>query len=367
MIMERALLLMMMVLTAAATKKELVTATNKLPYNMVIGTANYAGTPTRSVHVVNLNSKEQLIEEPPAVQVGPNPSWLCSNKAKTVIIAALETTNNEVGGLASMVVINGRPQGVNFVPWPSGETYGPTHCEQDPTGNFVVAANYAQGSAAVFPIMKTGELRDATQHVEFGSQSNAHCVAFSPDGEFVYIVDLGLDIVHAFKWDDGKMTELPKASFKLPAKAGPRHMVFNDGFAFLVTETSNQLLVLQPQKDGSFKKLDEVSTLPPGFKGIAFVAEVKVGGNKVFVSNRGENSIAIFSYDKAGSLKALQWEKRHINTPRGMGLSPDAQYLIAASQTQDTLVAFHVSENGTTTLAGDPIKITRAPVCVEFL
>jgi len=81
----------------------------------------------------------------------------------------------------------------------------------DPSGKFLVVANYASGSVAVLPIAADGSLRDQHQVVQLPGEpgphkveqvsSHPHDIVFDPSGRFVLVPDKGLDRVFVFQWD----------------------------------------------------------------------------------------------------------------------------------------------------------------------
>jgi hypothetical protein len=70
-----------------------------------------------------------------------------------------------------------------------------------------------------------------------GADAKAHHIAFATNEgkEFMYVVDLGLDRIHQYQWndEDGTLTPLDPPFFQFEAGTGPRHMAFapESGFA----------------------------------------------------------------------------------------------------------------------------------------
>jgi len=88
----------------------------------------------------------------------------------------------------------------------------------------------------------------------------------------------------------------------------------------------------------------------------------------VYVSNRGHDSIAVFSVEQAtGKLTPIQHALTQGKTPRNFSLDPTGEYLFAANQGSDTVVLFKVDqETGKLTPTGEPISVPK-PVCVLFV
>jgi 6-phosphogluconolactonase len=87
----------------------------------------------------------------------------------------------------------------------------------------------------------------------------------------------------------------------------------------------------------------------------------------VYCSNRGHNSLAIFSVDeKSGQLTAAGHQSTLGSTPRNFGIDPAGQYVIACNQNSDNVAVFRVDQStGKLAQVGDLVSIP-SPVCVKF-
>ena len=109
----------------------------------------------------------------------------------------------------------------------------------DPTGKFVIVANYGSGSVAVLPIAADGSLKDQHQlvtlpgepgpHKVEQTRSHPHDIVFDPSGRFLLVPDKGLDRVFVFRFDgvNGRLSPAEQASVKTRPGAGPRHLAFH--------------------------------------------------------------------------------------------------------------------------------------------
>jgi len=112
-----------------------------------------------------------------------------------------------------------------------------------------------------------------------------------------------------------------------------------------------------------------ISTLPDGWLGVNYPAEVAVApsGRFVYMSNRGHDSIAIFAVDDAtGKLAPVGHEPTQGSFPRHFALDPTGTFLLVANQEGDSVVVFRVdSATGRLAPAGHSV-IVPMPVCVRF-
>ena len=116
--------------------------------------------------------------------------------------------------------------------------------------------------------------------------------------------------------------------------------------------------------------LQSLSSLPDNFSGENTAAEILVGANGQFlyVSNRGDDSIGLFSINpNDGSLVAVEWVSSGGKTPRNFTIDPTGQWLLAANQGSDNIVLFGINkDNGRLKQISGTPKIV-SPVCISFL
>jgi 6-phosphogluconolactonase len=121
---------------------------------------------------------------------------------------------------------------------------------------------------------------------------------------------------------------------------------------------------------GALTELQTISTLPENFKGENSTAEVQVlpSGKFLYGSNRGHDSIAIFSIDPAkGTLHLVGYQSTQGKTPRNFGIDPSGRYLLAANQDSGSVVVFHIDpQMGRLSPTGQVVEVP-SPVCVKFV
>ena len=117
---------------------------------------------------------------------------------------------------------------------------------------------------------------------------------------------------------------------RLAPGAGPRHLAFrpDQREAYVINELDSTITRLaHDAAAGAMKAVQTVSTLPAGFKGSNSTAEVVVhpDGRLLFGSNRGHDSIAIFTIDAAtGALGVAGHQPTGGKTPRNFAVDPPA-------------------------------------------
>lgn len=212
---------------------------------------------------------------------------------------------------------------------------GPCHLAFSPDGRFLYCANYGTGSIAVFPL--TGGLGPAVQLVQHaGSGSHptrqagphVHQVYFLPGESTLCAADLGTDALYFYAASpEGGCLTLKN---RLALSGGPRHILCaRSGWVYLVHELSNAVTALRREGD-ALLPAQTLSTLPSAYQGTNTTAAIRLSHeeDRLYVSNRGHGSIAVFSVRKEGLLHPLG----HLPAgafPRDFLPLPDGRFLVA--------------------------------------
>jgi 6-phosphogluconolactonase len=261
----------------------------------------------------------------------------------------------------------------------------PCYISLDRSGKFVLIANYTSGNVAVFPVLPDGKLGEHTALVKdsgsLGTNKDrqegphAHWIETTADNRLALVADLGLDEVFVYKFDaaNGALTPNQPAFVKLKPGAGPRHIAAhpNGKFVLVASELDSTVASFSfDAKKGSLKEIGTASTLPPGFSGRNDVAEIAVhrNGKFLYVSNRGNESIAIFLINPGkGTLTPVGGVPTGGKEPRHFAIDPSGNFLLAENQLSDTVVTFRIDPvTGQLTPTGDRAAVP-SPVDLVFL
>jgi 6-phosphogluconolactonase len=251
----------------------------------------------------------------------------------------------------------------------------------DPSGKWLIVANYGGGSVAEYPVRDDGSLGASSAFVQHSGSSvnrqrqagpHAHETVFSPDGKSVFIPDIGLDQIFSYKV--AGLTPNDPPFTKITPGAGPRHLAFtpNGRFAYLMTEMSVSVVAFRYANG----RLEELQTLPTakvapdnnGFEISGAEIAVHPSGKFVYSSNRGPDNLDVFAIDAAkGTLTPVQRIPSGGKMPRMFAIDPTGAYLFAANQNSDNVVVFRIdTATGKLTPTGDILEAS-APVCVTFV
>lgn len=303
-----------------------------------------------------------------------NPSFLTLSPNKKYLLAVSEGGGKPEAAYGGLVAYgineNGKLLKINGVP-----SYGvaPCHVSTDASGQYVLVANYVTGNVVSYGLHSDGSLTDSLSSDQHpGAAPWAHMIIPTPFGpERVLAVDKGDDQVFMYQLTAGKLRRLE--SLRLSPGAGPRHFDFHPAdptLGFVINENSCSVASVRFGADGlKAAILDSLSTLPAGFQGKNTCADIHVHPNGRFVygSNRGHNSIAIFSVDTAsGKLTLVGHEPTQGALPRNFMITPDGKLLLVANQNSDNVVAFRIDPaTGKLTPTGANSRVP-TPVCLKM-
>jgi 6-phosphogluconolactonase len=314
-----------------------------------------------------------------------NPSFLAIHPDGKHLYAVSEVgqVNGKPGGTLWCYSINQKNGKLTFVNKQDTGGSGPCHVSLDHSGKVALAANYDSGSIASFALKEDGSIAEATSKIQHQGSSidpdrqsgpHAHSINASPDNHYVLVADLGLDKILTYKLDPKNATlqtaEIPFS--KTPDGGGPRHLFFhpNENYVYVCNEMKSSVSAYKySSEDGSMSLIQTISTLPAEIKGNS-TAEIQIhqSGKFAYCSNRGHDSIAVFSIDeKTGKLSAQGHAKTLGSKPRHFCIDPSGSFIIACNQASDNIVIFKIDkESGALTQIGDTITLP-SPVCVKFL
>ena len=346
----------------------------------------YFGTYTRGVskgiYRSTLDLKSGRLSDPELVGEAKDPDYLAIHPNKRFLYSV---GGVDPGGGVTAWAIDPKNGSLNRLNQQSLGTAGPTHLVVDHTGRNVLVANYSGGSVACLPLNSDGSLRPVssfTQHTGSSVNPNrqkephAHGIYIDPANRFVFVPDLGLDQIKIYRLDPAhgtmKPNSIPFAS--VAPGSGPRHFALDPKghFGYVINEMLCTVTAFAYDSTaGGLKEFQTVSTLPQGMAvdRSYSTAEVFVHPNGKFLygSNRGHDTIVVFAIGANGHLSWVENKPAQVKTPRGFGIDPSGQYLIAGGQVSDTASVFRIDQNtGRLQPTGQSV-VVGAPVSVQFL
>jgi 6-phosphogluconolactonase len=162
-----------------------------------------------------------------------------------------------------------------------------------------------------------------------------------------------------------------QVALQLEPGDGPRHFVFHPtkDVVFLMNELSNTVISAKVNLETGFlEKIDRKSTLPEGFTESSAGADIHISadGKFLYTTNRGHNSIAVFSIDENNKLNLLETTSVQGDWPRNFTFSPNEDFILVANQKSNNITVFkRDSVSGLLTSTNTDFKLG-APVCLKF-
>jgi 6-phosphogluconolactonase len=296
----------------------------------------------------------------------------------------IDMFHQEPSGAISAFVIDRESGSLSPLQQVSSLGRGPAHLSLDRSGRYLMVANYNSGNVAVLPIGNDGRLGSRTAFVQDAGSSvnpvrqagpHAHFIQVTNDNRFVLAADLGLDqlLVYRFEATTGTLTPGSPSFVKVDPGAGPRHVAFapSGKYVYLVNEIASTVTVFAyNQGPGTLLRKQTISTLPERFNGSNTAAEITVDakGRFLYVSNRGDDSIAVFRIDPdSGSVTPLERVPSGGKTPRHFAIDPTGTWLFAANQDSNDIKLFRIDPNSGRLMETSQSLTVASPVCVRIV
>ncbi|HUL16232.1 MAG TPA: lactonase family protein [Terriglobales bacterium] len=316
-----------------------------------------------------------------------NPSFLAMHPSGKYLYAVNEAAISDGGkhGAVSAFSIDPQTGKLTLLNQVSSLGVDPCFISFDKTGKYALVANYTSGNVAVFPVMPDGKVGKESSFVQDSGRlgpntkrqegPHAHFIVTTADNRYAVESDLGLDEILVYKFDASNGTLIPNDPpyFRIKPGSGPRHIAFSadDKFAYVVSEMGSTVTALRfDAKKGSFKELQAISTLPPGYTGRNDAAEIAIhpNGKFLYASNRGNDSIAIYAIDsKKGTLTPQGGMPTGGKEPRHFTFDPSGKFMFIENQFSDQIVVTRVNpETGALSSSAQTIQVPSA-VCLIFL
>ncbi len=210
------------------------------------------------------------------------------------------------------------------------------HLTESPDGKFIYVANYGKGS--VDWVSVTEDFAGTFDCNESGN-SKMHMVQFRPKTDELFAVDLGCNCIYIFDYDK-ETGALSKKSEIKTKDGGPRHLAFlTDEVFYLVYENAN-LVDVFVLENGTFVCKQSLSCLPEGSITESYGGAIKIADERLYVSNRGHESIMQYEILADYSLKPITCFALDGAFPRDFAVIEDK--LLVTFQKSDKVVLYRM-------------------------
>jgi 6-phosphogluconolactonase len=366
-------------LVLAALAASVVAAEKPGPVTVYVGT--YTDGTSRGIYRLTFDPATGSMTEPVLAVETKTPSFLALHPSGRFLYAVGEIGSFQGArtGAVSAFAVDPKTGDLALLNQQASEGAGPCHLVVDKSGRNVLVASYGGGTVAVLPIDADGRLKPASSvQAHQGSGPNkgrqekphAHGIYLDAAERFAFSPDLGADRVFVYRFEAAKGTLEPHGAGTLDPGSGPRHAAFHPTgkYLYVINELLSTVTAFTYDAEkGALAPLQTVTTLPAGFSGTSWTAEVEVSadGRFVYGSNRGDDSLAVFRVDATtGRLTAAGHVPVGGKYPRHFTIDPTGRFILAAHQNSGTIAVLRLDPaTGMPTLVGSPVKVDR-PVCL---
>lgn len=330
----------------------------------------YTKQTSRGIYRGTLDTTAKTLTNDGLLVETSNPTYLAVSAKDRLYSVDKEA---DEGGIAAWQLAGTTANKLNAVIAPGTP---PAYVAVDEARQLVYSANYHKGTAEVMKIAANGELEltDQVAHQGHGprpeqTEAHIHYTDLTPDDRLV-VIDLGSDKVYVYNVSAaGKLSQ--QSVLTMPAGFGPRHLVFSpDGHtAFLAGELSSQVATLRyDATTGAFEVLDIVKTIPDDYVDHNGAAAIRLShdGRFLYVSNRGYNTLAVFSVGSDARLTLVQQISTEGDFPRDFDLDPTEAFVVAVNQNTDNATLYARDQaSGKLSLLQKDVAVPEG-VCVRF-
>jgi 6-phosphogluconolactonase len=340
------------------------------PLTVYVGTDTSKGV-SKGVYQAHFDTTHGQLTAPLLAATTARPSFLAATpmgQGRRCLYAVNAT--NDPAATVTTFAIDPKTRALNQTGQVSSGGAGPAYISVDATGHAAFVANYFGSSIASYRIQPDGNLSQPVDRIDFNDHqrfaalgpnsarqesSHPHCATISPDNRFLLVCDLGTDhiTVFAIHPETGQLTN-PNTFTNGRPGSGPRHVAFHpngrwvygineidstlDHYLWTATRFSDTPQGLLVNTNTPIKT---IAANFPADKNTAAELAISPDGLYLYASNRGEDSLVVFSIRlKDGKLTLLQRIPCGGKTPRHFTLDPTAQWLLCGNQDSATITIF---------------------------
>jgi len=315
----------------------------------------YAPKPGEGIYAMTLSTDGKLTLN--STSAALNPAVMIPHSDGKSIYAILETIQSNGQIIRYTVNVDG-----SLSEQDTFEASGKSTCylAMSPKKDAAIVINYWDAIIDVVDVDKEGKLGDIKQSFKqfyrpenewrqvenredhWGNRQvgpHAHCAHFWHD--WVFVPDLGENAIFQYRWDANTKQLERETWIEFEAGSGPRHMVMHPTLD--ICYVSNELFntVCVAKLDSSEPDTIKPRLIPMQYEStlddrenVSYVSEIKLSPDAKFlyVSNRGDNSLAIFKVKDDGQIERTGLVPTGGKFPRHFSITPDGKAVIAANQ-----------------------------------
>lgn len=361
------------------TKKEVSIGNVSMANSLYLLIGTYTTGESDGIYVYRfdtVNGSSDYLSQSTSVE---NPSYLVLSKDGNRVFSVTE--NDDSSSCVNSFTFDRKTSVLSLESSQPTDGAAPCYINLDPSGQFVLTANYGGGTISVLGVEPDGALSPGRDLIGFRQgpkqpnrkKSHLHTVVFSPDGKYLLATDLGKDRIYCFevngqaKKPDELLHTSKMSVVELPAGSGPRHLAFHPKGRqlYLLNELSGRVTVYD-YNDGRLSEIQSVAA--DGYHG-GGSADIHLtpNGRFLYTSHRLKNDgISIFSVSpRDGKLTKIGFQPTGVH-PRNFIITPNGKMLLVANRDSKSIQVFSINRyTGMLKNLNKDIRIDK-PVCLKF-
>ena len=333
------------------------------------------------IYVYQLDTISGKLSKVTTVKNILNPSYLTLSPDGKFLFSCTESRTPNAGSVSSFA-FNPENKTLTFINSQKSGGENPVYLTVHKNGKWLINGNYTGGSLSVYPISENGKINPIVQNFFFTEdsvnqerpiRSHIHSTVFSPNFDYIFFPDLGMDKIRAYKFENEKNKPLvlaEKPFTRTIPGSGPRHFTFhpNGKFAYCIEELSGTISVYK-YANGELDSIQRIKTHSEKYTKDFESADIHISpdGRYLYASNRGlQNNISIFAIQMDGKLKLVGYQSTLGKHPRIFAIDQSGKFLITTNLISGNVVVFkRDSKTGLLKKRGKKIKIKNVS-CVKI-
>jgi 6-phosphogluconolactonase len=251
----------------------------------------------------------------------------------------------------------------------------------DKENKFMITTGFHDGKMTVLRLNPDGSIGGIASEIfshGYGSVAERNfrphitCAQFTPDQNFICMVDMGVDSVKLYQIDRKNGTLRLVDIIHCELNSGPRYIQFSgDGHhMYMISQLKNYITVynyIPDEKTPKFQFKQLVSTLPKSCQTINAACALRFSHDfrHVFCTNAGDNSIAMYDRDpESGLLHNCFILPVSGDYPKELDIFPDDRHVVSVNHDSGSLTFFKLDyEKNLMMMCALPLKIDNPNCC----
>ena len=239
------------------------------------------------------------------------------------------------------------------------QTSNISHLQINQAGTRLLITLFDNGILLEYMLCQDGSIGELKESCDFTglipgenskNTSHLHSAFFSPDDSLIAVCDMGTNRLNILETEKNGKLKIA-CSWNVEPSAGPRHTAFSpDGkWIGVAMEKSSELVIMNLKEK---KHIMRIPAAPINDENLPADIKFSHDGKRIYLSNRGFDSIGIFSIRTEDNELILS-DLKHIKTkgwPRVIDLGKNEQYLFVMNESYKDnwsgLEIFRVDETG---------------------